>query len=95
MLPHSQRRLPSLCVVQQYARSAVLRQRQATRPALQAAIKALFASGRTPDDKKTWQENFMNRFGSNLLNEADPLQLIPGYSDLITVLKKGEWHLKW
>jgi hypothetical protein len=61
-----------------------------TSAAMQAAIKAIMASGRTPDDKKTWLENFMNRFSSNMLNEADPLQLIPGYSDLITVLKDGK-----
>jgi hypothetical protein len=57
---------------------------------LQAAVKGLMGSGRTPDEKKTWLENFMYRFEYNFLNEADPLQLIPGFSDLITLLKGGE-----
>ena len=57
---------------------------------LQSAIKGVMGSGRTPDEKKTWEENFLYRFLYNFLNEADPLQLIPGFSDLITVLKGGE-----
>ena len=57
---------------------------------MQALIKALFSSGRTPDEKKTWAENFLYRFGGNLISEMDPLQLIPGYSDLITLLKDGK-----
>jgi len=57
--------------------------------AMQAAIKAAFSSGRSPDDKKTWLENFMNRFGSNMISEMDPMQLIPGYSDIVTLLKGG------
>jgi hypothetical protein len=57
---------------------------------LQAAVKGMMGSGRTPDEKKTWLENFMYRFEYNFLNEADPLQLIPGFSDLVTVLKGGE-----
>ena len=58
--------------------------------ALQAAVKAMFSTGRSPDEKKTWYENFMYRFGNNLISEADPLTLIPGYGDLITVLKDGK-----
>ena len=57
---------------------------------LQAAVKGLMGSGRTPDEKKTWLENFMYRFVYNFMNEADPLQLIPGFSDLVTILKDGE-----
>ena len=57
---------------------------------LQAAFKGLMSSGRTPDEKKTWFENFLYRFFGNLLNEADPLQLVPGYSDAITLLKDGK-----
>ena len=57
---------------------------------LQAAIKAGFSTGRSPDKKKTWEENFLNRFWGNFISEADPLQLIPGFNDLITLLKKGE-----
>ena len=47
-------------------------------------------SGRTPDKKKTWTENFLNKLQYNLMNEANPVSLIPGYSDLIEVLKTGE-----
>lgn len=57
---------------------------------LQAAVKGLMGSGRTPDEKKTWWENFLYRFEYNFLNEADPLQLVPGASDVITLLKGGE-----
>lgn len=57
---------------------------------LQAAIKGLMGSGRNPDDKKTWEENFLYRFFSSFISEVDPLQLIPGFNDLITVLKDGK-----
>ena len=57
---------------------------------LQAAVKGLMGSGRTPDKKKTWAENFLNKLQYNLMNEANPVSLIPGYGDLIEVLKKGE-----
>ena len=57
---------------------------------LQAVFKGLMGSGRTPDEKKTWLENFLNKFEYNLINEANPISLIPGYSDLIEVLKTGE-----
>ena len=57
---------------------------------LQAAIKGLMGSGRNPDDKKTWEENFLYRFFSSLISEADPFQLIPGFIDLISILKDGK-----
>ena len=57
---------------------------------MQAAVKGLMGSGRTPDKKKTWTENFLNKLQYNLMNEANPVSLIPGYSDLIEVLKTGE-----
>ena len=57
---------------------------------LQAAVKALWSSGRSPDDKKTWAENFLYRFWYNVTNEANPASMIPGYSDLVELLKKGE-----
>ena len=57
---------------------------------MQAAVKGIMGSGRTPDEKKTWLENFMYRFEYNFLNEADPMQLIPGFSDVMTLLKGGE-----
>lgn len=57
---------------------------------LQAAVKGLMGTGRTPDDKKTWWENFLYRFEYNFLNEADILQLVPGFSDAVTILKGGE-----
>ena len=56
---------------------------------LQAVIKGLMGTGRNPDDKKTWQENFLNRFGAALLSEANPVSMIPGYSDLIEVTPPG------
>lgn len=57
---------------------------------MQAAVKGLMGSGRTPDRKKTWLENFLNKLQYNLMNEANPVSLIPGYSDIIEVLKTGE-----
>ena len=57
---------------------------------MQAVVKGLMGSGRTPDDKKTWLENFLNKLQYNLMNEANPISMIPGYSDLIEVLKTGE-----
>lgn len=56
----------------------------------QAAAKALMSTGRTPDDKKTWMENYLYRYYANLINEGDPLNLIPGYNDMITLLKNGK-----
>ena len=58
--------------------------------AMQAAVKGLMSSGRSPDDKKTWEENFLYRLYANLLQEVDPLNLVPGYNDVVTLLKKGE-----
>lgn len=57
---------------------------------MQSVVKALFSSGRSPDDKKTWLENFLYRLFGNLVQEANPVSLIPGYGDLVTLLKKGE-----
>ena len=57
---------------------------------MQAAVKGAMGTGRTPDDKKTWLENFLNKLQYNLMNEANPASLIPGYSDIIELLKKGE-----
>jgi len=58
--------------------------------ALQAAVKGLMGSGRTPDDKKTWEENFLYKYIQAFLSEANPISLIPGYGDLIELLKNGE-----
>ena len=57
---------------------------------LQALVKGLMGSGRTPDEKKTWLENFLYKWYSSFIGEISPLGLIPGYSDLIEVLKTGE-----
>lgn len=57
---------------------------------LQSVIKALFSAGRTPDEKKTFLENFLYRLESNLVSELNPLSMIPGYSDLVNILEKGK-----
>lgn len=57
---------------------------------LQAFFKGLMGSGRSPDDKKTWLENFLNKWGQNFISEINPLGLIPGFSDLIELAKNGE-----
>ena len=57
---------------------------------LQAFVKGLMGSGRTPDEKKTWAENFLYKWQQNLMSEANPFSLIPGYGDLIELLKNGE-----
>ena len=56
----------------------------------QAAVKAAMGSGRSPDKKKTWLENFLNKLQTSLMSEINPLGLIPGYSDIIEALKNGE-----
>ena len=58
--------------------------------AMQAFVKGMVGSGRTPDDKKTWLENFLYKWWATFIGEANPAGLIPGYNDLIEVLKKGE-----
>ena len=58
--------------------------------AAQAGAKAFFGTGRTPDKNKNRQENFLNKYAYNLLNEANPLSMIPGYSQLMDVLIDGE-----
>ena len=58
--------------------------------AAQAFFKGLMGSGRTPDEKKTWEENFLYKWWVAFMSEANPLGLIPGYSDLIEVAKNGE-----
>lgn len=58
--------------------------------AAQAAVKAAFSTGRSPDKKKNEWENFLYRLGYNLINEANPIGLIPGYSNLVDALKDGE-----
>ena len=57
---------------------------------LQALVKGVIGAGRNPQDKKTWNENVMYRFASNFIGEINPFSLIPGYSDLMEVLMKGE-----
>jgi len=57
---------------------------------LQALIKGFMSAGRSPDDKKTAEENFLYKWQTAFMSEANPLGLIPGYSDLIEVLKNGE-----
>ena len=54
---------------------------------LQAAVKAGWSTGRTPDDKKNGLENFLNRFWSNLIGEVDLFNLIPGYGYIIDAFK--------
>ena len=60
--------------------------------AAQAGAKAFFGTGRTPDKKKNKEENFMNKFGYNLLSEVNPLGLIPGYRQIIETLTDGEFQ---
>ncbi len=57
---------------------------------MQALVKSIMASGRTPDKKKTWEEQFLTKWFLMTANEMNPLNLIPGYGDMIEVLKKGE-----
>ena len=56
----------------------------------QAIIKGFMGTGRTPDKKKTAEENFLNKFQAALIGEADPLNLVPGFSDVVELLKTGE-----
>jgi hypothetical protein len=58
--------------------------------AAQAAVKAIMSSGRSPDKKKRLEEQFWTKWFSMFMSEADPLTLIPGYSDLMELAKNGE-----
>ena len=58
--------------------------------ALQAAFKGVMGSGRSPDEKKTWWENFLYKWWTAFIGEANPMSLIPGYSDVIEVAKSGK-----
>ncbi len=58
--------------------------------AAQAGAKGLFGAGRSPDKKKNKEENFYYKFAMSLLSEMNPLGLIPGYSQMMDVLMKGE-----
>ena len=58
--------------------------------AAQAGAKAFFGTGRSPDKKKNREENFMNKFWYNFFSEANPLGLIPGFSQIVEALTEGE-----
>ena len=58
--------------------------------ALQALVKAIMSSGRSPDKKKKFEEQFLTKWHSLFMSEVDPLTLIPGYSDIIELFKNGE-----
>lgn len=57
---------------------------------LQAIVKGLISAGRSPQDKKTWDENVAYRTGANLISELNPMNLLPGYNDLMVLFKEGE-----
>ena len=57
---------------------------------LQAIVKGIISAGRNPQDKKTWDENVAYRTGANLLSELNPMNLLPGYNDLMVLFKEGE-----
>ena len=57
---------------------------------MQAIVKGLISAGRNPKDKETFLENAAYRATYSLISELNPISLIPGYSDLITVFKNGE-----
>ena len=58
--------------------------------AAQAAVKAGMRTGRNPDKKKTWWEQFLTQWAGMFLTEANPLNLVPGFSDAVELLKNGE-----
>ena len=58
--------------------------------AAQAGVKAFFGTGRSPDKKKTQEENFWNKFMQSFLSEANMLGLIPGYSQITEAFINGE-----
>jgi hypothetical protein len=58
--------------------------------AMQALVKAVMSSGRSPDKKKKFEEQFLTKWHSMFISEVDPLTLVPGYSDIIELLKNGE-----
>ncbi|MCQ2300037.1 MAG: hypothetical protein MJZ81_07945 [Bacteroidales bacterium] len=57
---------------------------------LQAVVKGFFSTGRNDDDKLTRAEQFMQKFMTQLTGEMNPLNLIPGYGDLVKLLSGGD-----
>ena len=57
---------------------------------LQAAVKGMMGAARGDDEDRTFAEQFAEKFASSLAGEINPLNLIPGYSDMITVMNGGD-----
>ena len=57
---------------------------------MQSVIKGIVGAGRTPDEKKTLAENFVNKFAYNFIGEANPISLIPGYSEVVDALSGND-----
>lgn len=57
---------------------------------LQAAVKGAFTTGRKDDDERTRLEQFVQNFFAQLIGEVNPLNLIPGYNNMVTVLSGSD-----
>ena len=56
---------------------------------LQAIVKGIAGTGRKDDENRTLQEQFAMRFTSSLVSEAIPLNMIPMYSEIISLIGDG------
>ena len=58
--------------------------------AAQAAVKAIIGAGRNPDEKKRLEEQFYIKWIQNFLGEVNPMNLVPGYGEIVEALMKGD-----
>lgn len=56
----------------------------------QAAVKGGFTGGRKDDEEKTFLEKWAAGFASNAVSELNPLGLIPGVRDMVSLLEGSD-----
>lgn len=54
---------------------------------LNALLKSLITAGRKDDEKKTYAEKYAAAFTENFLNDLNPLNMIPGARDVVSIFE--------
>ena len=54
---------------------------------LNALLKSLITAGRKDDEKKTYAEKYAAAFMENFLNDLNPLNMIPGVRDVVSIFE--------